>query len=352
MDAMTNFIGNVTGNQRTNEDGTPVVYAPQVVPILPLRMQGQLPPHPPGPTQFMTDAEVHLTRQNSRLQENQQLSNNIDQGMGDLTGSGKTAGTRAKGLWGVLANGVKKGIVEVQIGASSAVQSTTGSSQHSRFKSAFGHIVQQGGEFHSSSESHVVHQGVSTPCGVFITSTHLCVNGSGLNDAIPYKNIVSVVPCVSLPTTDLTPFLMPCPTNQVIPTGVEVFTRVQTMDGGPGECLKYQFLGFSDSSVKQMVDSSTKTHGPCIKMLADLDKSWRACTQVPAPGVQYQPGFGGGGTVMPPPAGMPAQGEPPMADQPPMGGFAGQQQQRDMSAQQEMGEKESAPLPEGTDKDY
>lgn len=287
-------------NQLVGSDDTATMTP---VPIVALRMQDS-PPYPPPPTRFKSVDEAHLQRQAQRLRESQEASEAMSRGVDDIRGDGNTAAQRAKGLWGVLSNSVKKGFVEVQ----SATSSTTrGAVQHQdlrRFLGLFQYIADQGAEFISMHECRVVHQGVPVGMSVFVTSTHLCFIGNGAKDAIPLNNIVSVIPAVALPTPDFMPFIMPLPRDDLVPTAIEFYVKLHTPAGTAGEYMKYQLFDFHSSTVRSIAESNAikadVTFRPCVRFLADTDRAWRARVQVPVDGIDYK-SRSGDDDVPPPP---------------------------------------------------
>lgn len=225
-----------------------------------------LPPELP-PCNLPPPPELHSKRLAEREQEAAEYVKEKNAGWDSLRG-GPTSKDRFFGVVSVVKGFAAHSMKEAQIATSNTMRSSSFSRDLSQFLEEFGDLVRTGTTaLITCHEGYVMSEGEPVLVDIFVTTTHLCISGRFLREAIPYREIASVYPSVHLATTELTPFFLHLPDPRVRPTAIQIYTTSMQV---------YQFLKFAHSARHLAGNSSLIDVDPTTLFYAALDHSWRA----------------------------------------------------------------------------
>lgn len=253
-------------------DAARLVSPPPKRPLVP-RAAAHGIPRPRPAAHLQTSDETHAAQLVERQKEIQKNDAVVQTSVLKLKDGALPPGERAKQLWGVVRGFAGVAVNSAVSGTSRVLHDTSSQIDQREFESQF-HLGPEA-RYLNSFTCAIADAGVPVKCTLYISSTHVCVSAScGIHDTLPLQQIASIVPCVSLATTDQ-PLLFPLPDPRVKPDSLQIFTTSQTV----------WEISLVSHSVRHLTTPSSL--GAVGLLYAELDKAWRAAAQVPNPSVTY-----------------------------------------------------------------
>ena len=183
------------------------------------------------------------------------------------TSSENKALDRAAGALTAAKGFAEKTFGEAKVYTAKSIREASFNRDLSLFLEEFGELVRTGPTaLLSCHEGYVMSEGEPSLVDVFVTSSHLCISGRALREAIPLRDIHAIYPSVELATTSLTPYFMHLPDPEVRPTAVQIYTS-----GGN----VYQLLRFAQSVRHAAANTSVNNYTAALTFYAALDDAWR-----------------------------------------------------------------------------
>lgn len=232
-------------------------------------------PRPLPAAQLPTIDEIHLAKQAARQQEIQESNVLVSTSVEKIKDDTLPPAERAKQLWGVVRGMTGKVVTAATVSTVRVVHDATSGYDQKSFLEDFGALVGPSALYLHSFAASVVHQGKSVKCTVHISTTHICIDGNGVRDLLPWTEVASVLPSVALPTTTAASLYIPVPDPRVKPTALQVFTSRRTV---------WQFEHVS-SLLRHL--ATQPSHMALTMMYGEMDRAWRAAATVPLPNVSY-----------------------------------------------------------------
>lgn len=211
-----------------------------------------------------TVSEMEARRQAELLKQIEEESVEQQQGACAVK-TGATPKEKILGAFAATKGFASKSFLTAKLHTTNTVKNSSFSRDLDAFLSEFGDLVRKGPTaLVSCHEGYVMCEGEPHLVDIYVSTSHLCVAGKAVYDAIPLRDIASIYPSVSLATTELTPHFVHVPDPIVKPNAVQVYTQASTV---------YQFLGIAHS-IRHAVSSFADVD-PCILFYASLDDAWR-----------------------------------------------------------------------------
>ncbi|ESL09865.1 hypothetical protein TRSC58_02410 [Trypanosoma rangeli SC58] len=293
-------------NKKTTAGGS------KYVELTTLNYSGPVPrPHPPcmEPTPDEQYRQF-IEQKKMELGERQHVSSGTTPGApadpSNAAGLFSSATTSLLSMAHKVARKVERAGTEVTSATESAVRQMERQLNVERFKSNFPELSAMGEILLADYDCSAMHAGLRVKGHMQITKNYLCFSAqtssmlvqatnavlkeSGLwSKGDPLEGIRQVIPlteiaCISLSVVletvnQQTPFFMPIPAPNVLPSCLQIYTTKQQL---------FQFLAFESIAATAGAVLSEAVKGRAIDRVYNyLDHAWRAATAVPLPGVNY-----------------------------------------------------------------
>eukprot|EP00331_Platyophrya_macrostoma_P003055 CAMPEP_0176410086 /NCGR_PEP_ID=MMETSP0127-20121128/2860_1 /TAXON_ID=938130 /ORGANISM="Platyophrya macrostoma, Strain WH" /LENGTH=268 /DNA_ID=CAMNT_0017789541 /DNA_START=41 /DNA_END=847 /DNA_ORIENTATION=- len=267
MDVVKNTLGKV------KEDAEKLLAPQPKVALRPNLSVGI--PRPRAPVQSPTADDLRLAKQSNIQQDIQKHSELVSDSMDKLRNDGLPPTERAKQLWGVVRGMTGKVTSTAASKTTQVVHEANYKLDQKAFLDEFGSIVGSGGVLLHRFSAQIVHDGTPISVTLYVTATHLCVEGGPVKDFLPLGAIASMVPCVALPTVEGSRYFVAVPDPRVKPTALQVYTTQRHV--------------WEITAIRHTVRHvATDMHLDAFQLLyVELDRAWRAAVTVPLTNVTY-----------------------------------------------------------------